>query len=244
MIRQALIEALEITQMLPNGGGAIAAVRGVSLSLYRGDLTLLSGPSGSGKTTLLSILGCLRTPTKGSLTVMGEALAGYGPDALARIRRAHIGFVFQSYNLFPILSARENLRLALDAREWIGDDHAETVRQALDAVGLSGRADARPAAMSGGEQQRLAIARAVVSGAPIILADEPTSALDSRNGQIVMGLLADLAHARGGTVLVVTHDPRIEHHADRIVRIEDGRIVDDVRPLAPGASMIEVRPVS
>ncbi|PWR23052.1 ABC transporter ATP-binding protein [Zavarzinia compransoris] len=229
MTRLPMVEARKVVQMLPGGAGPVTVLREVSLSLFAGDLTLLSGPSGSGKTTLLSILGCLRRPTQGTLSIMGENVTGYDAGALARVRRLRIGFVFQHYNLFPALTARENLRLALDACDWDGADPSARVEHVLAEVGLTARGEAKPAAMSGGEQQRLAIGRAIAAGAPVILADEPTSALDARNGQIVMELLTELAHRRSATVLAVTHDPRTEPYADRMVRIEDGAITQDER---------------
>lgn len=230
--RRASIELRGVTQLMPSGEASAAVLKDVDLSLYPGELTVLTGPSGSGKTTLLSILGCLRKPTRGSVAVMGETLDRAKPEALAAVRRAHIGFVFQDYNLFPTLTAQENLRLALDARERRGPDAAKSVADALAAMGLTDQATSRPAKMSGGQQQRLAIARAIVGGAAIVLADEPTSALDADNGRIVMELLAGLALRSDAAVMVVTHDPRVERHADRLVRIEDGKIIADVRQSA------------
>lgn len=234
MTANPLISVAGVSHVLPGGAGPVATLKDVSVALHGGDLTLLTGPSGSGKTTLLSILGCLRRPTQGEVTVLGRRIDPLAPEALAALRRSTIGFVFQSYNLFPTLTARENLHLALDAREWRGEDRAGQVERALRTVGLQHRAHARPGALSGGEQQRLAVARAIVSDARIVLADEPTSALDSSNGRVVMELLARIAHETRASVMVVTHDPRIEAQADRIVRIEDGRIVEDARRAGAG----------
>jgi putative ABC transport system ATP-binding protein len=183
------------------------------------------GPSGSGKTTLLSILGCMLTPTEGTVRVRGDAIAGKDPEALAKLRRENIGFVFQSYHLFPTLSAADNVRLALDVRGETGANAKVKARAALDRVGLSSKTRNYPSQLSGGEQQRVAIARAVVGDPSVILADEPTAALDSENGKAIMGILAAIAKDPGRGVLVVTHDPRLVPFADRIIHIEDGSIV-------------------
>jgi putative ABC transport system ATP-binding protein len=210
---ETMIEATDIGMALGEGPGRVDALKGITLSLAGGELTLLMGPSGSGKTTLLSVLGCMLSPTSGNV----------------RIRREHVGFVFQSYHLFPTLTAAENVRLALDVR----GDHALEARakadKALATVGLSHKANAFPRALSGGEQQRVAVARAIVGDASVILADEPTAALDSENGQAVMTVLAEIAKDPARATFIVTHDPRIMPFADRILRIEDGRIVSDQR---------------
>ncbi|HEY3791802.1 MAG TPA: ABC transporter ATP-binding protein [Bradyrhizobium sp.] len=222
-----IIEAKEIKKTLGRGAGQVEALRGIDLVLRKGELTLLMGPSGSGKTTLLLILGCMLTPSAGTLTVCGVSTADADKEALARIRRDHIGFVFQSYHLFPTLNARQNVQLALDIRGHRGGDAARKAREALALVGLEQKTKALPEALSGGEQQRVAIARAFVANPSVILADEPTSALDSDNGRMIMRILADAAHERGRAVLVVTHDPRIVPFADRIIQIEDGLLVED-----------------
>jgi putative ABC transport system ATP-binding protein len=226
---QTMIEAAGITKVLGEGAGRVEALKGVDLALAGGELTLLMGPSGSGKTTLLSVLGCMLSPTGGTVRVRGHSTAGLGPEELAGLRREHIGFVFQSYHLFPTLTAAENVRLALDVR---GDRSALArlkARDALATVGLADRADAFPRELSGGQQQRVAIARAIVGGASLILADEPTAALDSENGHAVMTMLAEIAKDASRALFIVTHDPRIMPFAHRILRIEDGRIVSDQR---------------
>ena len=184
------------------------------------------GPSGSGKTTLLSILGCMLTPTEGTVRVRGDSIAGKEPEDLAKLRRENIGFVFQSYHLFPTLTAADNVRLALDVRGETGKD-AQGQGRARRWPGSACRNKTRnyPRQLSGGEQQRVAIARAVVGDPSVILADEPTAALDSENGKAIMGILAEIAKDPGRGVLVVTHDPRLVPFADRIVHIEDGNIV-------------------
>ena len=222
-----LIEASDVHKTLGRGAGQVQALRGVNLSLRKRELTLLMGPSGSGKTTLLLILGCMLTPSSGTLTVCGTSTAEADKEGLARIRRDHIGFVFQSYHLFPTLTARQNVQLALDIRGQHGREATRKAQDALALVGLEHKAKSRPEHLSGGEQQRVAIARAIVANPSVILADEPTSALDSDNGRIIMQILADAAHQRDRAVLVVTHDPRIVPFADRIVKIEDGLLVEE-----------------
>jgi putative ABC transport system ATP-binding protein len=220
-----VMEAAGIAKDLGHGAGQIRALKGVDLALKGGQLTLLRGPSGSGKTTLLSILGCMLTPTEGTVRVRGDSIAGKNPEDLAKLRRENIGFVFQSYHLFPTLSAADNVRLALDVRGETGKDAADKSRAALDRVGLSNKTRNYPRQLSGGEQQRVAIARAVVGDPSVILADEPTAALDTENGKSIMGILATIAKDPGRGVLVVTHDPRLVPFADRIIYIEDGLIV-------------------
>lgn len=227
MTRTVIGELHNVVKELGQGAGKVRALKGVDLTIHAGELTLLMGPSGSGKTTLLSILGCILTPTSGSVKIAGESTGGLSPEQLADLRRRHIGFIFQSYNLFPTLNAMENVRLALDVR---GMGHSETVERAemaLREVGLAHRLKSFPGNMSGGEQQRVAVARAIASRPSLILADEPTAALDSENGHAVMRLLAELAQDESRAVLAVTHDPRTHAYADRIVRIEDGEICGD-----------------
>ena len=225
-MNDVIIEAREVKKTLGKGAGQVEALRGIDLALRKGELTLLMGPSGSGKTTLLLILGCMLTPSSGTVTVCGTSTADAGKEELARIRRDHIGFVFQSYHLFPTMTARQNVQLALDIRGQHGREAARKSRDALGLVGLEQRARSLPDSLSGGEQQRVAIARAFVANPSVILADEPTSALDSDNGRAIMRILADAAHQRDRAVLVVTHDPRIVPFADRIIKIEDGLLVD------------------
>jgi putative ABC transport system ATP-binding protein len=226
---EPLLEAVNLTKDLGSGAGKVAALKGVSLALNGGELTLLMGPSGSGKTTLLSILGCMLTPTEGTVRVCQYSTAGLDPEELARLRRDHVGFVFQSFHLFPTLSTTDNVRLALDVRGERSRAAKVRSREALAKVGLAHKIKAYPRELSGGEQQRVAIARAIVGNPSIILADEPTAALDGANGQAVMKLLAELARERGHAVLIVTHDPRLLPFADRVVHIEDGRIIAEER---------------
>jgi len=224
-----LLDAVNVSKVLGSGAAKVAALKGVSLTLKGGELTLLMGPSGSGKTTLLSILGCMLTPTEGTVRVCGHSTAGADPEDLALLRRKHVGFVFQSFHLFPTLSATDNVRVALDVRGERFRSAKAKSREALARVGLPHKIKAFPGELSGGEQQRVAIARAIVGNPSIILADEPTAALDGENGQAVMKILAGIAREQGRAVLIVTHDPRLLPFADRVVHIEDGRIVREER---------------
>jgi putative ABC transport system ATP-binding protein len=224
-----VVEAVDVVKWLGKGAAQVQALKGVSVALRGGELTLLMGPSGSGKTTLLSILGCMLTPTRGTVRMGGRPTEGAGAEELARIRREHVGFIFQSYHLFPTLTATDNVRLALDVR---GENSARAVVKAKDAlamVGLAHKTNAFPLELSGGEQQRVAIARAIVGHPSAVLADEPTASLDGENGSAIMTLLAEIAKDSSRGVLVVAHDTRILPFADRVVHIEDGRIVREQR---------------
>jgi putative ABC transport system ATP-binding protein len=225
-----ILEAKNIYKTIATGAGDLKILKGVDMDLRPGELTLLMGPSGSGKTTLLSILGCILTATSGELKVAGEEAVGRSSEGLAEIRRRHVGFVFQGYNLFPTLTALENVMMALDVRNARVSDPVAAATEALKAVGLGHRINAFPSKMSGGEKQRVAIARSLAGRPSVILADEPTAALDSENGKAVMELLAEVAKDPTRAVLAVTHDHRTLPYADRIIRIEDGRIVADERP--------------
>ena len=224
-----VLVAKGITKELGQGAGMVVAVRGVDMTLVAGELTLLMGPSGSGKTTLLSILGCILSATEGTIEIAGTPTAGLTPEALAKLRRTHIGYIFQSYNLFPTLNAVENVRIALDVAGHTGPKAIARAEQALRDVGLGHKFKSFPAHLSGGEKQRVAVARAIASAPSIVLADEPTAALDSENGHGVMKLLAEIAHIQKRAILVVTHDPRTLAYADRVVKIEDGRIISEER---------------
>jgi putative ABC transport system ATP-binding protein len=229
MSNKPVLKARGIVKELGSGAGLVKALKGVDLDLVPGELTLLMGPSGSGKTTLLSILGGIMTPTAGTLMIAGEDVSDYTAEELAKVRRDHIGFVFQSYNLFPTLNALENVRIALDVRGITGFQATSRCEEVLRDVGLGHRLTNFPGNLSGGEQQRVAVARAIASSPSIVLADEPTAALDSENGHAVMALLARIAKDQQRSVLAVTHDPRTLGYADRVVRIEDGRIVGEER---------------
>jgi putative ABC transport system ATP-binding protein len=228
-MKTTMIEATQIVKVLGQGAGQVQALKGVDLALAGGELTLLMGPSGSGKTTLLSVLGCMMTPTSGEVRICGRSTTGLGAEELAALRRQQIGFIFQSYHLFPTLTATENVLLALDVRGDRSPQARVKASRALETVGLAHRARAFPREMSGGEQQRVAIARAIVGEPSVVLADEPTAALDSENGHAVMTLLAEMGKDPARALFIVTHDPRIMPFADRVLRIEDGRFVSDQR---------------
>lgn len=234
----SVLEAKDVTKVLGGGAAQVDALRGVSLSLRGGELAVLMGPSGSGKTTLLSVLGCMLAPTSGSVQICGQTADGADAEALAKFRRDHIGFVFQSFHLFPTLTAAENVQVALDVRGMHGDEARAKSRIALERVGLAHKTASYPLALSGGEQQRVAIARAIVSEPSAILADEPTAALDAGNGQAIMRILAEIAKDPARGVLVVTHDTRVMSFADRVIHIEDGRLVGDERD---GAAAVQMR---
>jgi len=221
----AVVEAIDVTKALGSGAREVQALKGVSLSVRGGELALLMGPSGSGKTTLLSVLGCMLTPTSGTVLVGGRPTQGASAEELARLRRDAVGFIFQTYHLFPTLNATDNVRLALDIRDERGTAATAKAKEALAQVGLPHKARSYPGELSSGEQQRVAIARAIVADASAILADEPTAALDGENGRAIMALLAAIARDRSRGVLVVTHDARLLPFADRVIHLEDGRIV-------------------
>jgi putative ABC transport system ATP-binding protein len=229
MSEAPVIQASNVVMRLGRGAGEVQALRGVDLTLNTGELTLLMGPSGSGKTTLLSILGCILTPTEGDVRVCGTTTNEASAGDLAKLRRDHIGFIFQSYHLFPTLNALDNVRLSLDVRGVHGASAIAEAKKMLATVGLEEKWNARPSQLSGGEQQRVAIARAIVGNPSAVLADEPTGALDGENGRAVMTLLANVARDGSHSVLVVTHDPRVIPFADRIIRIEDGLILGEER---------------
>jgi putative ABC transport system ATP-binding protein len=222
-----IIEARELTKTYAQGEAAMRALDNATLDVRRGELMLLVGPSGSGKTTLLSILGCILRPSSGTLRVMGKDVTRMRERDLPAIRRERIGFVFQAFNLFPTLTAAQNVALALDLRGITGRTARSRATSLLEQVGLGDKRDAHPADLSGGQKQRVAIARALAGDPPVILADEPTAALDSHSGRAVMEVLTRLAHERERAVVIVTHDSRMLGFADRMIRMEDGRIVSD-----------------
>jgi putative ABC transport system ATP-binding protein len=213
-----------VSKVYGSGVTAVTALHHVSLEVARGEVLLMMGPSGSGKTTLLSIMGAILRASGGSIRVAGTELAGLRERDLSRVRRDHIGFVFQGFNLFPALSALENVALALDVRGVARREMLTRALTALADVGLEAKAHSLPADLSGGQKQRVAIARALVTGPDIVLADEPTAALDAVSGHGVLELLRDLAHQRNRAVVIVTHDARALRYADRIVTIDDGRL--------------------
>jgi putative ABC transport system ATP-binding protein len=220
-----IAEGVEMT--LQSGQQRLQVLKKVDWEVQKGDIQLLMGPSGSGKTTLLSILAGLLTPTTGKVYLLGEEITKLSRTKLARFRRQHIGFIFQDFNLFPALTAIENLEAALNVKGVSGREARHQARVLLEQVGLEDKANLLPRNLSGGQKQRVAIARALTGHPQLIMADEPTAALDSQSGHTVMELLRQLAKEGGCTVLMVTHDPRIMDVADRIAYLEDGVLKQD-----------------
>ena len=232
---QSAIAVRELTKTYAEGATGTPALRGVDLDVHAGEVLMLVGPSGSGKTTLLSIMGCILTATSGSVRVGGREVVGLREKELPALRLQHIGFVFQGFNLFPTLTARENVELMLDLKGVPAAAAKRRAHELLDQVGLGEKHGSFPADLSGGQKQRIAIARALAGDPEIILADEPTAALDSQTGRNVMEMMSELAHKRGRAVVIVTHDSRVLSFADRIVKIEDGAIAGpDVDPVPSG----------
>ncbi len=210
-------------------GDPVPALDGLSLSLPRGSYTAVMGPSGSGKSTLLNLVGCLDTPTAGRLEIRGREVSSLSEDELTAIRREEIGFIFQTFNLMPRLTALENVTLPMIFRGVSAEPRRERARELLESVGLADRTDHRPNELSGGQRQRVSIARALANDPALLLADEPTGNLDSETGATIMGVVQELADA-GNTILLVTHERNIAEHAERIVHLLDGQIdaIEDV----------------
>jgi len=227
-----------VTKTYSEGTSQVPALQGVDLDVEQGEVVLLMGPSGSGKTTLLSIMGCILRATSGSVKLSGREVADLSERELPAVRLANIGFVFQGFNLFPTLTAGENVELALDLKNIRSAQAKQEARRLLEHVGLGDKYDTFPSDLSGGQKQRVAIARALTASPKLILADEPTAALDSHTGHRVMQTMRELAHKHGRAVVVVTHDSRMLEFGDRIVHMEDGRIVES----AVGDAMAERRP--
>jgi ABC-type lipoprotein export system ATPase subunit len=235
-----------LTRCYRRGAEEVRALDGVDLTLGQGELAAIVGPSGSGKSTLMNLLGCMDRPTAGRLWIAGEEVAGLGDAGLTHMRRAHIGFIFQQFHLLPTLTVLENVLLpaSLGRRvKGVGcrvgtvryptpytlhPTPSERARELLGRVGLGGRLSHRPSQLSGGEMQRVAIARSLINGPRLLLADEPTGNLDSEASRVVLEIFRDL-NAEGLTVLLVTHNPELAARTRRVIRLRDGRIVEDVR---------------
>ena len=222
-----VIELHDVGKTYASGSLEVEALRGVSLTIRRGELVAIVGPSGSGKSTLMHIIGCLDVPTRGAFHLSGEDVASLDEDRLAEVRNRHIGFVFQQFNLLPYMSAARNVELPLVYAEVEPADRRERARRALAQVGLADRAEHRPGELSGGQQQRVAIARALVTEPDLILADEPTGNLDSTSSGDVLDLLAQL-NREGRTIVLITHEHDVAARADRIVQIRDGLLLEAV----------------
>jgi len=220
------VTASALTRTYGEGDSAVHALRGVSLDLPAGQFTAVMGPSGSGKSTLMHLLAGLDTPSSGTVSVAGQDITKMKDRELTRLRRKHIGFVFQSFNLLPTLSAEENIVLPLSIAGK--RPPAEQIDALIERVGLDERRDHRPAELSGGQQQRVAIARALITRPTVLFADEPTGNLDSEAGGAILRLLRDAVELDGQTTLMVTHDPRAAAVADRVLYLADGRVVADL----------------
>ena len=221
----ALIEIRGVTKTYRRGGESIEVLHGVDLDIPRGDFVVLMGPSGSGKTTLLNMIGGLDRPTHGRVWVDGAEVSTMGEDELVRLRREKIGFVFQAFGLVPILTAAENIEVPLRLRNEHTGARTKRVGELLELVGLAGRARHRPYELSGGEQQRVAIVRALANRPQLLIADEPTGQLDSSNARTIMEVIRELVASQGVSAIVATHDPLLVDVADRVVELRDGEAV-------------------
>ena len=222
-----IIEAIDVTKVYDTRGVETRALDGVTFGLEKGEFTALAGPSGSGKTTLLNLLGALDTPSSGKIQLDGVELSELSPSALSELRLRRLGFVFQAYNLIPVLTARENVEFVMELQGVPSKERRERADQVLTRVGLSGLESKRPLEMSGGQQQRVAVARAIASRPSIVLADEPTANLDSETAARLLELMEQLNREDGVTFLFSTHDPLVMEAARRVVRLRDGRISND-----------------
>ena len=229
---QVVLEGRGVGRVFGTGPLAVRALHPTDIQVRRGEVLVIMGPSGSGKTTLLSLLGLVLSPTEGEVVLDGRPVSRGNPDALARLRRDAVGFVFQQFNLMPGLSALDNVALPLLLRGTPARERTASAGEALARVGLSGREAAKPRLLSGGQQQRVAIARALVTHAPVILCDEPTASLDGATGREVLSTLKGLAMDLGRAVVVVTHDERVLSIADRLVEVVDGHAHEKTSPSA------------
>ena len=235
----SIVVARRLTKAFETGRHRAWALRGVDLDVRPGEFLALVGPSGSGKTTLLNLIGGLDVPTAGELTVLGQRVASLSKHARAQLRLKSLGFVFQAYNLIPVLTALENVEFVLEL-QGIGAGRRSRAREVLTDLRLGDLADRRISELSGGQQQRVAVARAVAARPNLVLADEPTANLDGENAETLMHLMRDLRDRQGMTFIFSTHDPRVVAHAVRVVTLVDGRVVRD--ELKPGEAPHEILP--
>jgi putative ABC transport system ATP-binding protein len=237
----SVVEVIDVSRLFSSGEGQVRALDRVNLSLEAGEFTAMVGPSGSGKTTLLNQIGGLDQPDSGRIVVDGTEITRLGRAALTRLRLWKIGFVFQEYNLIPVLTARENVEYVMQLQGVAAAARRQRALAILDEVGLAGMADRRPNQLSGGQQQRVAVARAIVSQPAIVLADEPTANLDSKTGGALLDLMRGLNQHHAITFLFSTHDPMVMARATRIVHLKDGRVIaDDRRPQAAASERMQV----
>jgi len=225
---EPLIQVRDLWRIYSLGDVELAALRGVSLDIEAGEWVAIMGASGSGKSTFMNLIGCLDAPSRGSYRLRGRDVAGLSPDERAEIRNREIGFVFQSFNLLPRTSALENVELPLFYGDTPLDEQRERALAALAEVGLVGREEHVPSQLSGGQQQRVAIARALVTQPSLLLADEPTGNLDTQTSLEILAILARLHRERGITIVMVTHEPDVSAHAQRVITFRDGVVVSDV----------------
>ena len=223
----ALVEIESVVKAYGTGAAEVQALRGVSIAIEPGEFTVISGPSGSGKSTLLNLIGCLDAPTRGRVKLEGQDLSTLPSAELARVRAKRIGFIFQSFNLIPVLTASENVELALQLAGDVGKDRQARAAQILVDVGLAGLGGRRPNQLSGGQQQRVAVARALVKKPALIIADEPTANLDSKIGKQILDLMREMNEKLGVTFLFSTHDPVVMERARRVITLTDGQITHD-----------------
>jgi len=228
---RAVMQANELWKLYASGESTVQAVKGVNVSIGGGEMIAIMGPSGCGKTTLLNVLSGIDEPTSGEVAINGKSLFSVSDDERSRMRAEYLGFIFQDFNLLPVLSAVENVELPLLLLGNSANEARTTALDALSAVGLSDRSDHRPSELSGGQQQRVAIARAIVHNPAVVLCDEPTGNLDSKTSSNVMSLLKSINQKMGTTFLLVTHDSSIAKQCSRILNMDDGEIISDERSL-------------
>jgi len=228
---RAVMQANELWKLYASGESTVQAVKGVNVSIGGGEMIAIMGPSGCGKTTLLNVLSGIDEPTSGEVAINGKSLFSVSDDERSRMRAEYLGFIFQDFNLLPVLSAVENVELPLLLLGKSANEARTTALDALSAVGLSDRSDHRPSELSGGQQQRVAIARAIVHNPAVVLCDEPTGNLDSKTSNNVMSLLKSINQKMGTTFLLVTHDSSIAKQCSRILNMDDGEIISDEQSL-------------